>query len=90
MTIVLMLKTRESKPMARKMTYNSNGRMSRRKAVVTYTTPEPSIIRHDSLDIYEPMMSNAPGTVIPPIIVMGWLMTEGILSMPSATIRMAR
>ena len=64
--------------------------MSSRKAVVTYTTLEPSIVRQESLDIDEPMISSAPGTVMLPIMVMGWLMISGILSKPKATIRMAR
>ena len=87
---VLMLTTSVSKPSRLKRAYNSRGMMSSLNAVVIYTTREPSIECQDSRDIDEPMMSNAPGTVMLPIKVMGWLTTSGILSMLKATIIMAR
>ena len=66
-----MLTTSESKPMTRKMAYKRSGRISSRKAVVAYTTREPSIVRQESLDIDEPIINKAPGTVVLPINVIG-------------------
>ena len=50
----------------------------------------PSIMRGGSCDMAEPTIISAAGTVMLPTIVSGWLTIFGTLSMPSATMSMAR